>query len=149
MCRLLPNNGDAMTITALYAGLLVPIFLLLTMRVIQARRSGRVAVGDGGDMTLLRRIRVQANFAESVPLALLLLALAESVGAPGWMLHALGMALLLGRAVHAYGMSQPKEQLVLRVVGTSTTLGVLGLAALACVVYGGARAFWLDRIALL
>ena len=68
-----------MPITALYAGLLAPLFLLLSVRVIRQRRGAKVAVrGDGGDAMLLRRMRVHANFAEYVPLALLLMALAEN-----------------------------------------------------------------------
>ena len=71
-----------MEITALYASLLAPLFILLSVRVIGARRSARVPVGDGGNTVLLRRMRVQANFAEYVPFALLLMALAEK-SAPG------------------------------------------------------------------
>ena len=36
-----------MPITALYAGLLAPLFLLLSVRVIRQRRGVKVAVGDG------------------------------------------------------------------------------------------------------
>ena len=121
-----------MPVTALYASLLVPLFLLLASRVIRARRGARVAVGDGGDAALRRRMRVHANFAEYVPLALLLLALAESLGTRTWILHGLGIALLAGRLVHAFGMSQPEETFAFRVAGIVTTFGVLGIAALEC-----------------
>ena len=84
--------------TALYAGLLAPLFVLLSVRVIALRYSGQVALGDGGDALLARRVRVQANFAEYVPLGLILLGLSESLGAPALLLHALGLALLVGAA---------------------------------------------------
>ena len=50
-----------MPITALYAGLLAPLFILLSMRVIRRRRGAKVAVGDGGDMALLRRIEISTE----------------------------------------------------------------------------------------
>lgn len=121
-----------MPITALYASLLVPLFLVLASRVIRARRGARVAVGDGGDRALMRRMRVQANFAEYVPLALLLLALAESLGTNAWLSHGLGIALLGARLAHALGMSQAEENFAFRVAGIATTFGVLGIGALAC-----------------
>src|SRR5512143_1314199 len=113
-----------MPITALYASLLVPLFLLLASRVIRARRGARVAVGDGGNASLMRRMRVHANFAEYVPLALLLMALAESLGTSIWLLHALGIPLLVGRLVHAFGMSQAEEKFAFLVAGVVATFSV-------------------------
>lgn len=121
-----------MRITALYAALLAPLFVVLAIRVIAIRRRARVAVGDGGDAELRRRMRVQANFAEYVPFALLLLALAEGLGGPGWAIHALGLALLGGRVSHAWGMSQPREVFGFRVGGMVATFSVILLAALLC-----------------
>lgn len=124
-----------MPITALYASLLVPLFLVLASRVIRARRGARIAVGDGGNRMLIRRMRVHANFAEYVPLSLLLLGLAESMGTSAWLLHGLGIALLGARLSHAFGMSQVEENFSFRVAGVITTFGVLGIAALVCL-YG-------------
>ncbi len=123
-----------MPITALYAGLLAPIFVFLSIRVIAVRRADRVAVGDGGNRLLLRRMRVQANFAEYVPLALLLMALAEGLATPFWLIHALGLALLVGRIVHAVGMSRETENFQFRVVGMVSTFTVLVAGAAACIV---------------
>jgi len=119
-------------ITALYASLMVPLFLVLAARVIRARRGARIAVGDGGNRMLIRRMRVHANFAEYVPLSLLLLGLAESLGTNAWLLLGLGIALLGARLSHAFGMSQVEENFSFRVAGVVTTFGVLGIAALAC-----------------
>ena len=66
-----------MPITAVFAALLAPLFLVLSYRVIKLRGSTRTALGDGGNPELLRRMRVQANFAEYAPLALVLIGLAE------------------------------------------------------------------------
>lgn len=123
-----------MPITALYAALLALLFLYLSTRVIALRRSARVAVGDGGNLLLLRRMRVQANFAEYVPLALLLMGFAESLATPRLILHGLGLCLLAGRVVHAYGVSQPKETIGLRVFGMAMTLSMIAAAAVCCLV---------------
>lgn len=123
-----------MPITAFYAALLAPLFILISVRVIRARRTNRVALGDGGDAAVLRRMRVQANFAEYVPLTLIFMALAESLATPPWLLHLMGISLLAGRIVHAYGVSQPKENFALRVTGVGTTMTVLSAAAAACLV---------------
>lgn len=126
-----------MPITAFYASLLAFLFLLLSARVITQRREARVEIGHGESHELLRRARVHANFAEYVPFALLLLALAESMKAPSLVLHTLSLALVTGRTLHAYGLSQAPHNLRLRTLGMGLTLSVIGLAALLCFAFGG------------
>jgi uncharacterized protein len=121
-----------MVITAFYAGLLVPLFIILAARVIRERSAAQLALGDGGQPMLLRVIRVHANFAEYVPLALLMMALAESLRTPALLLHGLGLLLLVGRISHAYGVSCPKERLQFRVTGMMATFTVLIAGALIC-----------------
>ncbi len=60
-----------------------------------------------------------ANFAEYVPLALLLLAMAEIRGASPLWLHIGGVALLIGRVAHAIGVSRPHTDDIGRIVGMS------------------------------
>jgi hypothetical protein len=117
-----------------YAALLALLFVALSLRVIGARRSGKVAIGAGGDAGLERCMRVHANFAEYAPFALLLLALAELRGAPAFLLHALCLALLIGRAAHAWGVSNPKEDFRFRVFGMAATFTVMLLTALLLLV---------------
>lgn len=69
-----------LTVTPVYAGLMGLLFVLLSVGVIRARRESGVALGDGGDRALLRRQRVHGNFAEYVPLGLVLLMCAEATG---------------------------------------------------------------------
>jgi uncharacterized membrane protein YecN with MAPEG domain len=123
-------------IVPVYAALLAVLFVALSLRVIGARRSGKVAIGVGGDPGLERRMRVHANFSEYAPFALLLLALAELRGAPALLLHALCLALLIGRAAHAWGVSNPSEDFRFRVFGMAATFTVILLVAL--VLLGGA-----------
>jgi uncharacterized membrane protein YecN with MAPEG domain len=129
---------DFMRITALYAGLLAFLFIYLSASSIRTRRSVKVGVGDGGDQTLLRAIRVHANFAEYVPFALVLMALAESTGTWAWLLHVLGLSLLAGRLSHAYGVSKHPEPFKFRVRGMFATISVIGIAAAASV-YGAIK----------
>lgn len=121
-----------MPVTALYAALLVPLYIFLSFRVINVRVAQRLSVGDGGDQAMLRRMRVHANFAEYAPLALVVIGLAESLNTPALVLHLLGVLLLAGRLAHAYGMSAMPEKLQLRVAGMMLTFSALGLGALAC-----------------
>ena len=121
-----------MPITALYASLLAFLFILLSFRVIGVRRGEKVELGDGGNRELLRRSRVHANFAEYVPIALVLLGLAESLRTPTWALHAAGIALLIGRVIHAYGLSQTPHVMPLRAGGVILTFAAILLSAIAC-----------------
>jgi uncharacterized protein len=121
-----------MPITTLFASLLALLFVFLSVRVIGARRGAGVAIGDGGDKMLARRVRVHGNFAEYVPMGLLLMALAESGGVAKLQIWLAGALLLVGRAIHAYGVSQDKEVLAFRVTGMAMTFTAIVLTALAC-----------------
>ena len=110
-------------ITALYAAALALVLTVLSVRVIAVRRRLRIAVGDGGDDMLARRIRAHANFTEYVPLALILMLSSEVAGAPAWMLHALGVALVVGRGTHAWSLSA--HSIPGRTIGMTLTFIVL------------------------
>jgi uncharacterized protein len=121
-----------MTITPLYAGLLAILFLALSIRVIQKRTN--VSLGDGGDPELLRRIRGHGNFAEYVPLMLLMMALLEYGGAlPAWLLHALGITLVVARVLHGIALSFTAKWKFGRFYGTLLSFIVLLVLALLCV----------------
>jgi len=119
-----------MSITPVYAGLAALLFVFLSARVIGARRSARVDLGDGGNRALLRRQRAHGNFAEYVPLAIVLMALAELQGTPTLVLHLIGVILIAGRLVHAYGVSQEPEPIKLRTLGMTLTFIALITGAL-------------------
>ena len=119
-----------MQITALYASLLALFFIYLSFCVIRLRRSEQVALGDGDNKLLRRAIRVHGNFAEYIPFALLLIAFAEFNGLSAWAIHILGALLLVGRVVHAIGVSKAKEDLRLRVFGMVSTFLVIIVSAL-------------------
>ena len=114
-----------MTILPVYAALLALLFVLLSIRTIRTRHSRKVALGHGDDPAMLRAMRVHANFAEYVPLALLLIYFVETSNQPPWFIHLLGSVLLLGRLCHAFGMSRTQENFRYRVVGMGLTFTVI------------------------
>ena len=87
-----------------------------------------------GNKALERAIRVHGNFNEYVPLIGLLLVMLELKSTPAIVLHILGAALLVGRALHAYGMSQVKENFRFRVTGMMLTFATLAASAIGLVV---------------
>ncbi len=119
------------SITPLYAGIIALLFAFLSTRVILWRRKARISVGDGADKEMLKRMRVQANCAEYAPFALLLLAMTELLGAPGWVVHLLGLLLLAGRFLHAYGLGSNPQVIQARQGGMMLTFLMIILAALA------------------
>jgi len=118
-------------ITPIYAGLIGLLLLWLSARVIGARRSERVLVGDGDNKLVKKRMRVQANCVEYAPLCLILILMAELQGAPALAVHILGGALVLGRVMHALGLGGEPQIIPLRFCGMILTFLVLICAALA------------------
>ena len=121
----------SLTATALYSGSLALWFLVLSYRVVARRRAG-ISLGDGGDAGMQRLIRGHANFAEYVPLALIMLAVLELAGTSLYIVHGLGLALLAGRLLHGYALSFTRKFGFGRFWGTALTYGVLVIEAIMC-----------------
>lgn len=116
--------------TPVYAAVLAIIFVALSFRALLVRRSHGIPIGTKDtDPVLTRAVRAQENFAEYVPLTLLLLYMLESQTNVGLSIHILGFSLVFGRLVHAYGISQIDEDYRLRVFGMVLTLGTMISAA--------------------
>jgi len=124
-----------MIVTPLYAGVLTVLFILLSMRVVQFRQRG-IPLGDGGDPKMLRVVRGHANFAEYVPLALLLMAILELSRTSIYLLHALGIALIVSRLLHGYALSYTLKFRFGRVWGAGLTFVVLAVEAVLCIWQG-------------
>lgn len=124
-----------MIVTPLYAGLLTLLFVLLSLRVVKFRQKG-IPLGDGGDPRMLRVVRGHANFAEYVPLALLMMAILELGRNSIYILHALGIALILSRILHGYALSYTTRFRFGRVWGAALTFIVLVVEALMCLWQG-------------
>jgi uncharacterized protein len=112
-----------------YAAILVLIFVLLSIRVIQMRGSAKIGLGHGDNPAMERRIRVHGNFAEYVPLALVLLLCMELQSQSRILIHVLCIALVAARVIHAIGVTPVNENFPMRVVSVLTTFAVLVVAS--------------------
>jgi uncharacterized membrane protein YecN with MAPEG domain len=117
-------------VAAAYAALFGLIATVLTARVIMNRVRSGIQAGDGGDAALARAIRAHANFAEQVPLALLLLVLVDGLGVGAPIVHALGATLVVARLANALGLSRSLGPTPPRQAGAALTLLVIVAASL-------------------
>ena len=120
-----------LTIVPVFSAFFAVLFVLLSINVIRARRKHKVGLGTGQNRSVERAMRVHANFAEYVPFALLLMALLELNKANSLLLIGLSSVLLVGRLVHAYGVSMENERFTYRVSGMLMTFAVILIAGLA------------------
>lgn len=133
-----------MLVTPFFAAIFALFYVALSFAVIRQRISKQVALGDGGsengaekgvNRELKVAIRVHGNFAEYVPMALLLMWFIEMVQYDSRFAFAMGAILLLGRILHFIGMHYPRKYMILRQLGMIATFGVL--------VVGSIRLLWL------
>jgi uncharacterized membrane protein YecN with MAPEG domain len=114
-----------MIVTAFAAGVLGLLFLILSYRVVQVRQSAKVELGDGGDTLLLARIRAHANFAEYVPICLILIGVVEiSYDEAPVALWGIALALIVVRIAHALGMAKRGANAA-RIIGITGTWAVM------------------------
>ena len=125
-------------ITLSTAALLSLLYILLIVQIGRLRWKHRVSIGDGGHADLLMRMRTQANFAEYVPLMLVLMALLEGADANRLVLAVSGTLLILFRVLHYMGMPRRAPN-AFRGIGAGGTVFLLiagALWGLRIVVYG-------------
>jgi len=101
-------GGAAMIVTPLYAAVLVALFLLLALR------------------------GAQSNFTDYVLLALVLLLILELSHFSLYLIHALGIVLVLARLLHGYALAFSDRSPFARSAGTGLTVAVLVVEALLC-----------------
>ena len=124
------------TITGFYLGILGLLYLVLGLQVSRLRRGHRVVFGDGDNIKLRSAIRAHGNFAEYVPIIVLLVALLEMSGLPAVRLHLLMGGLLVARLLHPLGMYAGPRSLqfqICRIGGILLTLLALAAAAVMAV----------------
>lgn len=112
-------------VTSLTTSVLTIIFIKLSFAVIGLRRKNKVGLGSGGHEDLERAIRAQGNFAEYVPIGLILIACLELNGAPWWLVALPGITLIIGRLIHAVGINEPPPNFSNRVLGMKFTFYTL------------------------
>ncbi len=117
-------------VSFVYAGILGLLLIALSTQVVLARRRFRVRLGHGTDDGMQQAVRVQANFTEYVPFAVLLLVLAEITGLPGEAVHGAGILLIASRLLHAWGLSHSPGRTFGRFYGTAGTWLVIAALSL-------------------
>lgn len=114
-----------MHITGLYAALGALLIFVLALRVMRLRHAHSVGFGEGGDQSVSLAIRAHANAVEYLPIALLLLLILELDQTRAWVLHVFGIVLIVGRTLHAVGLSSSAGSSFGRFVGTALTMLVI------------------------
>ncbi len=115
--------------TGLFAALLMIMQMVLMGLVIKQRGTNDVLIGDGGVDAMQQAIRVHGNFVENAPIFLIGLALIElMVGANTWVL-VMGAVFVLGRLLHAVGISMTTGLSMPRFIGTVASILVTVVAA--------------------
>jgi uncharacterized membrane protein YecN with MAPEG domain len=119
-------------VSATTAIVLAVLFVKLAFAVIKKRQLHKVVLGSGQHADLEAAIRAHGNFAEYVPLALLLIVFAEINRSPWWLVAIAALALVAGRYIHAMAMTG--SDLKKRVLGMQLTFASLALGVVANVV---------------
>lgn len=118
-------------ITLTIAGAAALINLWLSWRAGSVRIKHKIMVGDGGDPLMQARMRAHANFVEYAPFVLILMGLIELARGPHVSLWTAGIAFLLARIAHPFGMERPAPN-PFRMAGILVTyLVLIGLAGWA------------------
>lgn len=122
---------NALAIALSYIAVLALMSVALALHVILGRYAAKVALGDGENRMLARRIRAHGNFSEYAPfIALLLIGLAL-LGAGELLVHTVGLTGLTGRVLHAIGLSRSSGPSWPRQAGMVLTFTALLTGAIA------------------
>ncbi len=117
-------------VTSLYAAAFTILVAALSNIVSAKRGNSNIAILHGDDMNLAVWIRRHGNLVETIPLALLLMGLAEARMLTTYWLHFAGSVLLVSRFLHLFGLNAQQAKAPLRIaggVGTQfTTLALAG-----------------------
>ena len=117
--------------TPIYAIAVTLIWLILWFRVTSLRAALKQSIGDGGNPALLQRIRQHGNCHDWATLILILMILAEGMGAPALYIHISGVLLVIGRIAHPFGLKVDNAGHPLRYVGNGTNI-LATLNAMVC-----------------
>ncbi|MDO6591120.1 MAPEG family protein [Yoonia sp. 1_MG-2023] len=106
----------------MYALAVAVVTLALWFRVTLYRGNIGISIGDNGDVNLLQRIRQHGNCVEWSSFILIMMILAEGMGAPGLYIQISGALLLIGRIAHPFGLKIDNAGHPLRYVGNGTNI---------------------------
>lgn len=122
-------------ISLYWAAALGLLLVVLTYNVLYHHVRAAIELPDGNDELANRIGRVQGNFTEYAPMGLGLMIVIEWAGTPDAFVLIGGGLFVLGRILHAWGLSTDPFASFGRVVGIQTTLGSLAFMALSAVYF--------------
>lgn len=130
--------SGSLSAIAIYGGLLGLLALLLSVNVTRLRASHHALFGDADNDELRRAIRAQANAMEYIPLCILLMLIMAYTGYAAWLVHVLGIVLVVGRLAHVYGIivQTESEQPMGRGIGSVLTWAVLAISSVLALIGG-------------
>jgi len=112
-----------LVVTGIYAAVLGIIFIVLRINVTIERAKTGISIMHQDNMVLAEKMRRFGNFIETVPFALILLAIIETAGASTTILHGVGGLLVASRLLHPFGLNSENGKNPLRIIsGLMTTL---------------------------
>ena len=114
-------------VSAVTAGILIIMQMILTIAVVRARIGNRQSLGHGGHAELERAIRRHGNFAENAAIFIAGFTLLELIGASRWSLTIMCGVFVLGRISHIVGLSLPTSVNAFRRIGIVATV-LIGFA---------------------
>lgn len=93
-------------ITGVFAAVIGILLLFLSAVVVKYRLKYGMGMGIAEDRDFEAAVRAHGNLVEYAPLTLLMLGVAELNGVPNGFIYWVGMAFVVGRILHAWGMLQ-------------------------------------------
>jgi uncharacterized membrane protein YecN with MAPEG domain len=125
----LVDMSGLIPISALYVGLHALLAVVLANFVLYIRLRGDKKPQWQAEAAA----RVQANFVENVPIALLVLLVLEIQGTPDQILHACGMTLFVLRLLHAFGLGTYEGANYPRLIGAQGTFVLISMMAIGAI----------------
>lgn len=119
-------------ITGVYIAIFAIVQAVMVVWIAKTRMAEKVSLGSGDSSLLEVRSRVYGNFIEVVPVAVLLMLIAELGGAPHWIIHWMGGLMILSRVFHARGLLTPPGYGKYRMAGMMLAMAVFVIGAVMC-----------------
>ena len=127
-------------ITLIYAAILALFSVLLANQVLYVRLRG----DKEKDWRENAVLRVQANFVENVPIALILLFLLEYSDLQDYFIHSFGILLVIFRLLHAIGMSRNPGANYPRLIGAQGTFLLISIMGFAAIIIAVSNIIFLE-----
>ncbi len=115
--------------SATYIAILLVMAVVLSANVARQRKPKQIGLGDGGDKDIFRAMRIHGNFVENAPLVMAALVMLPLLGAQTWMIHLVGGMIVIGRVLHAIGISQSAGASFGRIFGMVLTYSSMLVSA--------------------